>query len=197
MTLAGTALTPSNEFYSDIERSRLDPNLWVIGRWANTCTVTGDATGGYARIRLAVLPSAPVYPYLPKLKAWWCFTGINIKTTDSAQKFDIGCSSEFPVVGEDAVSTANSIGGVLVQGGSGLFVLPDISSIYNWIMLAVPDNDPGGLWSTYFESNVNTKIYYVQASGLLMKTKSQLIDEGLWDSMRHKPEVSWFKGVGG
>lgn len=155
--------------------------LEIVGIWYAYNEVSGDASAGYVSIPIAPLPQLPEGPYLPFLDAYFTVTGLDI-AQDSAKAMGatLIMYADFP-----ALNTPNSVNSVLsvdtfnTSCGDGYYHAAVPAGWWNWLGRRVMPGGTGSL-KLYYESNGNTKGYYFQAQGLLLKTKGQLISEGLW-----------------
>lgn len=188
MAVSGSSTTPKVEFYSDIDRWWKDPNLYVVGRWSNHKSLTGDASGGIAQIQLQVLPDEPVLPWLPKLFCWWSIEQFSYyDNTGATSVIQINLSDEF----DDSFSYRESSN--TVEGLNAIYNYNPREIIYR-CSYAEPVSK--GTFGVSVENNVDTKTYRLDAGGLLLKTKEQLIGEDLWNWQRKKAdETKWFRGA--
>ena len=186
MAIDVDGLYPKLAFFSDIARFHKDPNLWVVGRWVNAHTVTGDASGGNVIVRLKVMPQSKILPYLPNLEFWYNLDQLLMQSTDSANlKYGVRATSYNSIEIAGYTSNASAQIGVLVDGADGYYYSQE-RAYKDWILMASVNYG----MSCYFQANTNTKTYTVYAGGLILKSKDQLVSEHLWDWVKPKtPDI--------
>lgn len=170
-----TGTTPQLEFIGGHEQYHRVPILYVVGFWANQASGLGDATGGTVTCNVKVLPLAAINPFLPNLDCWYTIQGLSFRTQTAMHQVLQG-QSDYAESLNVNYSYSSIAENVPQEGGDGYFY-HSIAGWENWIMRARQNRGyPRGI----FASNFNAQEYYLGMNGLLLKTRQQLVSEGLW-----------------
>lgn len=180
-----TKTTPSYFMYSNPKRWYKDPNLFVCGRWSNATKITGDATAGTVKATLNYVTDDTKVYLFPRQEGWFSVENLQIATDDQAMKYGAYVYSRFGTKEADLATAGHFMQGTLAENIAPTFWCNAEHTYDKWLMWQYP-GAIGGL-VVLFETNTNTKLYYVFARGLILKDIDQLIKEGL---------VRFIKGTG-
>jgi len=173
--------TPLLKFYGKAYPYYRNPNLYVVGEWANRAEVAGDASGASVSIYLKILPTEKILPYLPQLQCFYTFTNIQMFSDNGTDKCNIQVVNSFGVAGGVTTEVnVHSFATVLVETGhdAAAYQLPGDLKYDHWIIKTIHGTSSQYV-NIFLKPNTNAKQYHASVNGLLLKDRDQLRTENL------------------